>query len=95
MRRLFTRSGQQFGGQKVRKMGRKPKTVAYDWTEEKEEMLISFWESNDFLYNLANKNYKNQQKKDKAYEEIAAKIGTTGKLGYNIGPCKAPKLNIY
>lgn len=64
---------------KYKRMGRKPKSITYEWTEEKEEMLISFWEENEFLYNLACKDYKNQDKKQRAYETIASKIGTTGK----------------
>lgn len=61
-------------------MGRKAKAkLTYEWTEEKEEVLISWWEKTEFLYNLECKDYKNQQKKQKAYEEIAKEIGTTGK----------------
>lgn len=60
-------------------MGRKPKAETYDWTEEQEEMLISWWERNDFLYDLQSKSYKDQNKKKQAYEAIAAEIGTTGK----------------
>lgn len=60
-------------------MGRKPKAIAYSWSEEEEEKLISFWEKNDFLYNLGNKDYKDGHKKDRAYADIASQIGTTGK----------------
>lgn len=60
-------------------MGRKPKSTSYDWTEEKEEMLISWWEETEYLYNLKCKEYKDQAKKQRAYEDIAVKIGTTGK----------------
>lgn len=60
-------------------MGWKPKAVGYDWTDEKEEQLISQWEENEFLYNMECKDYKNQQKKEMAYENMGKKIGTTGK----------------
>lgn len=60
-------------------MGRKPKSSSYDWTDEKEEILIAGWEEHEYLYNMKLKDYKNPAKKQAAYESIAAKIGTTVK----------------
>lgn len=59
-------------------MGRKPKASTYDWTNEKEETLISFWEEHEYLYNLQCRDYKDAGKKQRALEAIAQKIGTTG-----------------
>lgn len=36
-------------------MGRKPKATTYNWTAEKEEMLISFWETHEYLFDLEKK----------------------------------------
>lgn len=68
----------------VDKMGRKPKQPTdYEWTPEREEMLLNFWEKNAFLYNLELRDYSNQDKKRRTYEEFAAKMGATGELAKN------------
>lgn len=62
-------------------MGRKPKTPSdYEWTPEREQLLLEWWEKNELLYNLELKDYSNQQKKRSAYEAFAKKMGATSKL---------------
>lgn len=63
-------------------MGRKPKQSTYDWTNEKEEKLIQWWEETEYLYNLQCRDYRDTAKKDRAVESIATKIGTTGEDQY-------------
>lgn len=60
-------------------MGRRPKISTYEWTNEKEEMLVAFWEEHEYLYNMECCDYRDSGKKQRAVEAIAAKIGTTGK----------------
>lgn len=61
-------------------MGRKPKSPSeYRWTVEKEKVL-TWWEEHELLYNLEVKDYSNQQKKRRIFEEIAAEMGATGNL---------------
>lgn len=63
-------------------MGRKArKPTDYVWTAEREEQLLNWWEENELLYNMETKDYSNQHKKRRMYEEFAAKMGATGKLG--------------
>lgn len=60
-------------------MGRKAKNPTnFDWTPEREEKLLMFWEENAFLYNLELKDYSKVDKKQRLYEQFAAEMGTTG-----------------
>lgn len=71
------------------KMGRKArKPTDYVWTPEREEMLLTFWEDNAFLYNLELKDYSNLEKKRRVYNEFAEKMGTTGMLSNYVVPEK-------
>lgn len=51
----------------------------FDWTDEQEDTLIALWQEHEYLYNMKCRDYKNTQKKERAIESIAAKIGTTGR----------------
>lgn len=78
-------------------MGRKAKQPTdYEWSGEREEILLNWWEENELLYNMELKDYSNQIKKRRTYEEFAAKMGTTGKLSSELWKCtKRKKINTY
>lgn len=70
-------------------MGRKAKIPSdYVWSPEREEMLLNWWEENELLYNMELRDYSNQHKKKRTYEEFAAKMGATGKLLAELSMCK-------
>lgn len=51
-------------------------STKFTWTLEATKLLISEYESYDFLYNIKHEDYKNRNKRLEAHKNISKKINT-------------------
>lgn len=53
------------------------------FTSEDEERIIEFVKSNELIYNVQHKNYRDSEMKNRLWTEFAQKIGKDGNLRSN------------
>lgn len=63
--------------------GTKCKEKSWIWRENMVEVLISFWESEELLYNVNHPDYHNKDKRKDAVERISVRLG---EYGFNPSP---------
>jgi len=63
--------------------GNKCREKSWIWRENMVEVLISFWESEELLYNINHPDYHNKEKRKDAVERISVKLG---EYGFNPAP---------
>ena len=73
--------------------GNKCKEKSWIWRENMVEVLISFWESEELLYNINHSDYHNKDKRKDAVERISVKLGEYGFIPAPTGNAITEKIN--